>query len=72
VRVLPETKFSYEWEVCRDNEIERYQVMQRGLSKESVKILSGAKAGDALSTELEKELESSMRVKVKRLNNAGL
>lgn len=64
VRVLPETKFSLEWEVCVDNVLEHYQVMQRDLSKQESKELSAVLAGNAVETEVVKTLERSKRVKV--------
>ncbi len=64
VRVLPETKFSMEWEVCVENVLEHYQVMQRDLSKQESKELSSVLAGNAVETEVVKNLERSKRVKV--------
>lgn len=64
VRVLPETKFSMEWEVCHENVLEHYQIMQRDLSKEVSKELSGLLAGESVETEVVKILERSKRVKV--------
>jgi hypothetical protein len=72
VRVLPETKFSYEWEGCELNHIEHYQIMKRGLSKDALARLSSTLAGAALEVELEKELEAAKRVKVKSLNKSSL
>jgi hypothetical protein len=62
--VLPETKFSLEWEVCHDNQLEHYQVMQRDLTKKDAKELSTVRAGTAIETELVKTLEHANRVKV--------
>jgi hypothetical protein len=64
VRVLPETKFSMEWEVCHENILEHYQIMQRDLSKKVSKELSGLLAGVSVETEVVKILERSKRVKV--------
>lgn len=72
VRVLPETKFSFEWEVCELNQIQHYQIMRRGLSKQTQKILSETLAGASIEGETEKELEKSKRVKVKTINNLPL
>lgn len=72
VRVFPETKFSLEWEVCELNLIKHYQIMKRGLSKEVQKKLSEAMAGSSVVVEVEKELETSTRVRVKLLNNLVL
>lgn len=69
VRVLPETKFSYEWEVCHDNRLEHDQVMKRNLSKAEQSTLEGILAGAAVETETEKVLENSKRVKLIKINN---
>lgn len=67
VRVLPETKFSFEWEVCNNNELIRYQLMKRYLSKEESKKLSSFLAGDAILTEVIKKLEQGQRVKLLKI-----
>ncbi len=67
VRVFPETKFSFEWEVCHQNQIERYQIMKRDLSKSEAKEIGAVLAGAALETELLKSLESYKRVKILKL-----
>lgn len=67
VRVLPETKFSHEWEVCHNNKIEHYQVMKRDLSKQESKSLSTVLAGEAIETETIKNLEQARRVKLQRV-----
>lgn len=72
IRVLPETKFSFEWESCELNQLKHYQIMKRGLSKAEVQLLSGVLSGAAVETELEKEMEKSKRVKIKSLNNKPL
>lgn len=72
IRVLPETKFSYEWEACELNQLKHYQIMKRGMSKATLNVLSETLAGAALETEVEKELEKSKRVKIKMLNNRSL
>lgn len=64
VRVLPETKFSFEWEVCHLNALEHYQVMKRDLSKDEVKRLSSLLSGEAIETELIKEVGQNRRVKL--------
>jgi ribosomal protein RSM22 (predicted rRNA methylase) len=64
VRVLPETKFSFEWEVCLGDHIAHDQVMLRGLDKKQQKDIDEVLAGAALSTELEKDLGAVKRVKV--------
>lgn len=64
VRVFPETKFSFEWEVCHDNHLEHYQVMKRGFSKSELKAIGQLQAGEPLVTQLEKEFEKTKRVKL--------
>lgn len=66
VRVLPETKFSFEWEVCVNNKIEHYQVMKRDLSKNEIKEIGQILAGSAIETEIVKQLEKSTRIKLLR------
>jgi ribosomal protein RSM22 (predicted rRNA methylase) len=72
IRVFPETKFSFEWEVCELNKMKHYQIMKRGLSKKVLDQLSEALAGSALEVEVDKELEKCTRAKVLRLNNIAL
>ena len=69
VRVFPETKFSFEWEVCEKNIIHHYQVMKRGLSKSNLDLFSSIKSGDLIHVEIEKIMEKQIRVKLKLLNN---
>lgn len=72
IRVLAETKFSYEWESCELNQLEHYQIMKRGLNKGELKKLSETLAGAALEIEVEKKLEQGKRVKIKSLNHSLL
>jgi hypothetical protein len=64
VRVLPETKFSFDWEVCAENKLERYQIMKRPYSNPEQKVLRQVLSGASLVTELEKEVEHLKRVKL--------
>jgi ribosomal protein RSM22 (predicted rRNA methylase) len=68
VRVLPETKFSFEWEVCVENRLKKYQLMKRPYDKSEQKSLSQVLAGASLETEVEKETEQSTRVRLLKLN----
>jgi ribosomal protein RSM22 (predicted rRNA methylase) len=72
IRVFPETKFSFEWEVCELNVVKRYQIMKRGLSRSALKQLEDVLSGASLVVEVEKELENALRVKVKTLNSLPL
>ncbi len=67
VRVLPETKFSHEWEVCHDNELQHYQLMKRDFSKEDSRALSSLLAGEAVVTEVIKNVEKTRRVKLQNI-----
>lgn len=67
VRVHPSTKFSFEWEVCLGDKIEHYQIMKRPYGKKELKELDDVLAGAALSTETEKVLEKSKRVKLLKI-----
>jgi hypothetical protein len=67
VRVLPETKFSFEWEVCHHNHLERYQLMKRGLSRSEEKVIGNLLSGDSISTEVTKTLDHIKRVRLKNV-----
>lgn len=67
VRVLPETKFSFEWEICHNNHLEHYQVMKRDLSKQESKEMASILAGTAVESEIIKDLEKAKRVKIKKV-----
>jgi ribosomal protein RSM22 (predicted rRNA methylase) len=67
IRVLPETKFSHEWEVCHDNVLEHYQIMKRDLSKSESKLIGSLLAGEAVMTSVVKEMENSKRVKFEKI-----
>lgn len=64
VRVLPETKFSFEWEVCHKNELMRYQIMKRDLSKAESKDIGAILSGEGILTEIIKLSDQSKRVKL--------
>jgi hypothetical protein len=67
IRVFPETKFSHEWDVCRDNVLEHYQIMKRDISKADSKLIGSLLAGEAIRTTLVKDLNGSKRVKFEGL-----
>jgi hypothetical protein len=67
VRVLPETKFSHEWEVCRNNDLHHYQILKRDYSKKESKMLGAILAGEGVETEVLKTLEGHQRVKFIKL-----
>jgi hypothetical protein len=61
VRVLPE------WEVCNDNQLRRYQLLNRGLAKPEAKALGELRAGEAVVTEVIKNTDQVTRVKLVRV-----
>ncbi len=65
VRVYPETKFSFEWQVCHNNVLEEYQVMKRGMDKSTEKQTGNLLSGTGLSTVTEKEMPDKKRVKLR-------
>jgi ribosomal protein RSM22 (predicted rRNA methylase) len=67
VRVLPETKFCHEWEVCHDNKLEHYQLMKRDLTKQDSKALSAVLSGEGLVTEVIKIVDRTKRVKLQKI-----
>ena len=67
VRVLPETKFSHDWQVCHSNNLEHYQLMKRDIPKATSKMLSDILAGEAVETETIKNLENATRVKLLKI-----
>ena len=70
IRVFPETKFSHEWDICELNELKHFQIMKRGLSKEQERLLESVLAGASLESDVEKSMEKSTRVTVRKLNNS--
>lgn len=64
VRVLAETKFSHEWEVCHNNELQHYQLMKRDMSKADSRALSSLLFGEAVVTDIIKNIEKTRRVKL--------
>jgi hypothetical protein len=68
VRVLPETKFSLEWEVCVGEKVDHYQIMKRSYDKKTLKQLDEVLAGAAVETELDKQIEKTKRVKLLTVN----
>lgn len=67
VQTFPETKFSVEWEVCRNHiktRIEHLQLLKRGMTKSEVKRLKKLYAGDSLCFEIDKEISpDNLRLK---------
>jgi ribosomal protein RSM22 (predicted rRNA methylase) len=65
VRVYPETKFSFEWQVCHHNLLEDYQVMKRGMDKATEKRVGNILAGAGVKSELDKEVSGKKRIKLR-------
>lgn len=65
MRVKDETKFSFEWVLCHNEQIYEVQVMKRGLNKAQIKELSQALAGRLIDYQIEKVLEQGkLRIKL--------
>ena len=64
VRVLPETKFSFEWQVCLGDEIKHWQIMKKDYSKDQQKILAQALSGDRYKAQVIKAFDQTLRVKI--------
>src|SRR5690606_35919678 len=56
IRVMTETKFSYEWVICDQNQLYEVQVMKRGMSKTEMKNISNFCAGDLITYKVDKDL----------------
>lgn len=65
VRVYPETKFSFEWQVCHQNQLEDYQIMKRGMDRTTEKELSQKLSGAEVKSSLEKDVSGKKRVKLR-------
>jgi ribosomal protein RSM22 (predicted rRNA methylase) len=63
-RVLKETKHSFEWEVCQENKIEKWQIEKKDLTKEEQKSLSLFNPGQKLTGVTVKEMDSLKRVRL--------
>lgn len=64
VRVYPETKFSFEWQVCHSNVLEDYQIMKRGMDRTTEKQLAQKLSGAEVRSTLEKDVPPKKRVKL--------
>ncbi len=63
-RVLKETKFSFEWELCLNNEIHRVQIMKKTLSKKQQKDVSAYQMGMKIKFEIIKKLDGYLRIQL--------
>lgn len=68
VRVHPETKFSYEWQVCLpagdELQVEAFQLMKKSLSKTEQKEVSQWNAGERVDFTEEKKLPDTRRIRL--------
>lgn len=63
IQVKAETKFSYEWLICDDNQLFDVQVMKRKLSKSQMKVIESMCAGDAFKYQIDKDLgDNKLRI----------
>lgn len=63
-RVLAETKFSFNFEVCENNLLKKIEVMKKNFNKSQQKIISSYTSGDSLSYEFVKEFPDFQRVQL--------
>ena len=71
IRFMNETKFSFEYEVCMQNEnLENrnvvIEIQKKQLSKAEEKDFKHADVGERINFEIEKEIQKKLRVKLKR------
>ena len=71
VRVLPETKFSFEWEVCEGDKVIPYQVMKRGMDKQAQKEVGQILSGAPVEVDLDKQIENKKRVTLRAVKNGN-
>jgi uncharacterized protein (DUF1499 family) len=56
VRIFPETKFSFEFQVCRDNQLLKFETMKKHYSKDQKNEIEELSVGDTLEINIEKTL----------------
>ncbi|MBC7713993.1 MAG: hypothetical protein H7177_11685 [Rhizobacter sp.] len=71
IRFMTETKFSFEYEVCMQNENGDnrnvvIEIQKKQLSKIDSKAFKNADVGERLNFEIEKQIQEKLRVKLKR------
>jgi ribosomal protein RSM22 (predicted rRNA methylase) len=66
IRTYPETKFSFQWEICMpDHSIRFVEVMKKDYSKSDGKIIAKFLAGSEVEFDVLKEMELKTRIKLK-------
>ncbi len=63
-RVHKETKFSFEWDICQNNNIQKIQIMKKDYSKKLQKELGSYTPGQKIQFEVVKEFQGVKRIKV--------
>lgn len=68
IRYIQETKFSFEYEVCRiidgENVNNVIEIQKKNLTKDEIKLFKNSNVGDRLSFEVEKIIGEKLRVKL--------
>jgi hypothetical protein len=65
VRIFPETKFSYEFQICHNNQILKFETMKKLYSKEEKNLIEEFNVGDSLEINIEKTLnDGKLRGKI--------
>lgn len=59
IQIKSETKFSFEWVICSDNQLYDVQVMKRGMDKSELKKLNSYCAGELISYQVDRVLEGN-------------
>ncbi|MFZ4714305.1 MAG: small ribosomal subunit Rsm22 family protein [Bacteriovoracaceae bacterium] len=65
VRIMPPTKFSYEFQLCRENTLVKVETMKKKYNKDQKSIIEELSFGDKLELEVEKVLpDGKLRAKI--------
>ncbi len=73
VRTLPATKFSHEWEVCREEKglkLERFQLPFKSYPKSEKKAVEALLAGSLIQFETDKQMVDSRRIRLIKEDNS--
>lgn len=66
IRTYPETKFSFQWEICTKDELIRFvEIMKKDYTKSQVKDISKYLAGTLIDFDIIKEMNQKTRIKLK-------
>ncbi len=61
-RVFAETKFSFEWQVCCENKLQKVQLMKKELDKKQQKLIKSWQAGQQIQFEVLKHMQGFLRI----------